>query len=515
MRPVKKLRTTRLDEEEDKENIDFVASKWDEDRKDSISPKRKITGFTAINREETTACYAREHAVTIKDISTTALDDDVATDSDFTEEEETEDTHGEPDPPRSEHVASCDPSNKVLQGGMELDSPTQSAGGTVGGILIPDVDAACDASLLVQQQSGASESSQSQDIPVAAEGPMIQAANKSSNPIIADEDDTAFLHDFLSRARAQKAAKQQPEIDEMQQQAPDAMDVEEETPRHPSPVEDIEDIDGPGSPPEPSSVILHADVETEANQLSPCRRSSRLNTRLPRLQKPSTALPSSIALKRLTGTEFISQKETQSVALMTRSNTKRNKGVAKSVQERLIQLDAEAKARDSTLDAVENEKKRRRKGKEVTWAEQLTRFQVTAPVLRSTEEPTQAEISLTPHTADNNNHLESDPEPEETKIEEEKKQVRKVRKLRKQNVGTYNGTPAPKKAISLPIPVTSAFSLENCKPMSSATTSQLSTESIVQPDVKIELSVASMKSKPSTVGSEKRFQTRLRTRNRT
>lgn len=514
-RPVKKLRTLQLDEDEDKENIDYIASKWDEDRKDSISPKRKVTGFTAINREETTACYVRETTITMKDPSTSTLGDGVATDSDFTEDEGLKGSYGELEPPSSVHVANCDSSGMDSLSGEEHDSQsTDSTFETVYGSSAPGINTAMDASLLAQQHSDASELHASAAIPMAAEGPVVPAPNETGNAVLAGEDDTAFLHDFLSRARAQKAARQQPEVNENQQQIPDAMDIEE-SPKHASLIEDTDDIDGRGSHPESGTATLQPDVQAETNQLSPCRRSSRLNTRLPRLQKSSTTLPSSIALKRLTGTEFISQKETQSVALMTRSNTKRNKGVAKSVQERLIQLDAEAKARDPTAIPVENGKKRRRKAKEVTWAVQLTMFQDDTPVLWPTEEQTQADFSVALDTVEKENLPASTLEPEDTKIEEEKKQVRKVRKLRKLNVGTYNGTPAPKKTISLPVPVTPTFALENCKPTPSATTSEIVPDNANQPEVKTDPSAVPTKPKTSTAGSEKRFQTRMRTRNRT
>ncbi|KEF57268.1 uncharacterized protein A1O9_05185 [Exophiala aquamarina CBS 119918] len=516
-RPVKRLKITQLDEDEDKENIDFVASKWDEDRKDTASPKRKVTGFTAINREGITACYVRETAVLIEAASATALCDDVTTDSNCTENEDLEGPHGEISAPSSVLFPICDATRMESPDGEDLDlQSTDSADEPIRENAASESNATSDASLLAPRHSNTSELYALQAITTVAEGLMMPAPTEISNIALAGEDDTAFLHDFLSRARAQKATRQQPDVNENQQQIPGAMDIEEECPSPASPVEDIEDIHLSGSPPEPGTTTLQPDVQTENIQLSPCRRSSRLNTRLPRLQKPSTTLPNSIALKRLTGAEFISQKETQSVALMTRSNTKRNKGVAKSVHERLIQLDAEAKARDPTAVPVENRKKRRRKAKEVTWAVQLTRFQDDTPVLCSTEEPAQAAFSIATDPV-KEKHPESALESEGTRSEEEKKQVRKVRKLRKLNVGTYNGTPAPKKTISLPVPVapTSTFSLENCKQMLSAVTSELATDNVIQPEVKMDLSAASMKSKPPPVGSEKRFQTRMRTRNKT
>jgi hypothetical protein len=526
MRPVKKLRVTQIDREEDKENIDYIASKWDEDRKDSSSPKRKVTGFTAINREEKAACYSSPGAVTMGDVSAAALGDAVTTDSDFTEDEDLEDSHGQIDPSSSEHSA-CSNSSEMdpLMDEEELSSQSRlSDDQGMSESSAPEDSTAVDAPCFGLNRSGTGEGYEPPTISTVPEASMVPAQAGTNNAVSAGEDDTAFLHDFLSRARAQKAARQQPEqqsdVDGNSQPLSEAMDIEEEIPKHASPVKSTEDIDGRSFASESDTAILQPDAQPDAqpetNQLSPCRRSSRLITRLPRPQKQSTTLPSSIALKRLTGTEFISQKETQSVALMTRSNTKRNKGVAKSVQERLMQLDAEAKARDPTTVSMENGRKKRKKAKEVTWAVQLTRFQTDTPVLRSTEEPEQPELSVAPDVIKEETlpagKLES---VEVVTDEEEKKQVRKVRKLRKLNVGTYNGTPAPKKTISLPVPVASAFSIENCKSMPSLTTSEPVPDNVIQPEVKVDPTTALAKPKPSTVGSEKRFQTRMRTRNRT
>lgn len=520
-RPVKKLRVTQIDQEEDKENIDYIASKWDEDRKDTSSPKRKVTGFTAINWEENVACYNRPSAVTIGGASNAGLGDAITTDSDCTEDEDLEDSHDQSDPSPNEHTA-CSNSSEMDSRMDEEEDASQSKVSEdrrMSESPIPEDNTAVDSPFLGQNRSGIGEGHEQPIISIVGEASMVSAQAGVNNAISAGEDDTAFLHDFLSRARAQKAARQQPEQqsdgDPTSQHPSEAMEIEEEIPKHASPVKSTEDIDGRSFDSEADAAILQPDAQPETNQLSPCRRSSRLITRLPRLQKQSTTLPSNIALKRLTGTEFISQKETQSVALMTRSNTKRNKGVAKSVQERLMQLDAEAKARDSTTVLSENGRKKRKKAKEVTWAVQLTSFQSDTPVLCSTDEPETPEFSVAPDVSKEETLPAGSLESVETVTKEEKKQVRKVRKLRKLNVGTYNGTPAPKKTISLPIPVASAFSIENCKSMPSVTTGELVPDNGIQSETKIDPTTALAKPKASTVGSEKRFQTRMRTRNRT
>lgn len=502
-RPVKKLRIAEDGLGEDKENINYIASKWDEDRRDSSSPKRKIAGFTAINRDGKPAYEARVNAVMIGDVPSVALSDVEDPDSDLSNDENSENVDG------------------VIEEEDDVSQDSRSADEAMSDGVIAEDETVIDAALLDRDHPATREEAEPPITLNTAEALMPQAAAGTKVAIPAGEDETAFLHDFLSRARAQKAARQQPEQqsigDELVQHLPEVENIGEDISEQASPVKSTGDIDGPRFHPESDGTILQPDSQPEAEQLSPCRRSSRLITRLPRPQKQITALPSSIALKRLTGAEFISQKETQSVALMTRTNTKRNKGVAITPKQRLMQLTAEAIANPPTA-LTENAKNKRKRAKEVTWAEQLTRFQTHTPVLRSMEgeEPDQPESPVAPDTVEEEEVLPvRSLESEETATEKEKKQVRKVRKLRKLNVGTCNGTPAPKRTISLPVPVASAFFIESSKSSSSATNSELATRSTIQPESKKGATTASGPTKTSIPGSETRLQPRMRTRNRT
>lgn len=516
-RPVKKLRIAEDVLGEDKENINYIASKWDEDRRDAHSPKRKIAGFTAINnRDGKTAYEARVNAVMIGDLPSGVLSNLDSPDSDLSADEKPENVDGVVDHSTLEH-ATCSETGEMdllVEEEDDVSQDSQSADEAMSDGVNAEDETVIDHPATMEEA----------EPPITLNTPealMPQATAGTKVAIPAGEDETAFLHDFLSRARAQKAARQQPEQqstgDELVQHLPEVENVGEDISEQASPVKNTGDIDGPGFHAESDGTILQPDAQPEAEQLSPCRRSSRLITRLPRPQKQITALPSSIALRRLTGAEFISQKETQSVALTTRTNTKRNKGVAITPKQRLMQLTAEAIANPSTA-LTENAKKKRKRAKEVTWAEQLTRFQTHTPVLRSMEgdEPDELESPVAPDTVEKEEVLPvRSLEPEETATEKEKKQVRKVRKLRKLNVGTCNGTPAPKKTISLPVPVASAFFIESSKSTSSVANNELAMGSTVQLEGKKGPMTASGPTKTSIPGSETRLQPRMRTRNKT
>ena len=258
----------------------------------------------------------------------------------------------------------------------------------------------------------------------------------------ADHDDTSYLQKFLLRAQAQRVAKSQ----------------SIEAPREPSNDQSIEpgsehrlfdevDEDEPYKP-EFSSQESNED-EAESQASSDCRRSARTVTRLPRLQKPSTTVPSNISLRRLDGSEFISmQKDIQNLALTTRANTKKNKCTAVSVRQRLMQLQAEV------WQDVEDEKPAKKTRKTVAWAETLARFQdddgkelaVEAALLETTNtaQPLHEDTAASTEAPQ---LLQSElSEPETTK--ESKKRVRRQRKA---NSGTENGTPAPKRTMEMMI----------------------------------------------------------------
>ena len=227
-------------------------------------------------------------------------------------------------------------------------------------------------------------------------------------------DDTAFLHAFLSRSRAQKAVRAQscPEkssIGKVEADDNGVLATIDDTKSAVMETEDNLDLD-------PN--------DTEANITSPCRRSSR--TRLPRPQKMVPALPSSIPVRRSNGTEFIflQKSESQEVAIATRVNTRRNKGDAQPPRLKLPHLRDPNYVNNMNSMATKSSPKRRKR-KEVSWNEaQLTEMYEVAlaePALIQDEEEDQTETVAA-----------------DTVVI--KASARKLRKL-----GTVNGTPAPKR----------------------------------------------------------------------
>ncbi|KAJ9624379.1 hypothetical protein H2204_010832 [Knufia peltigerae] len=325
------------------------------------------------------------------------------------------------------------------------------------------------------------------------EADSLSNTSQTANQIFSlstDHDDTAYLHDFLTRARAQKAAKQQAEATSPDQEASPVHDMDTKGPDERTSsntpttchVENIQESTVPTSNTCDGTPTLQADQDTEPNATSP-RRSSRLTTRLPRPQKPLTTVPSNISLKRLNGTEFIAtQRETQSLAMTTRANTKRNKADAINVQLKLIQLAAEQRAQAGQVRPPQQvqkqdgaaERKKRKRTKVVSWDNTIARFEdgeeVSNSSLNLMEDDTEAQgqnlcVASTEDTsgpgrseiAENRDqteqHVEESRENDEFPRDEKKQVTRKVRRLRKMNVGTVNGTPAPKRRASLGIPV--------------------------------------------------------------
>ncbi|KAL2431620.1 hypothetical protein ABEF95_012351 [Exophiala dermatitidis] len=213
---------------------------------------------------------------------------------------------------------------------------------------------------------------------------------------------------------------------------------------------------------EKATLLVEPDEDLDGNVSSPFRRSSRLNSKLAPLKKPVPALPSNIPLKRLNGTEFVAFNN-GSIAAATRTNTKRNKGGALSVKARLVQLHAEDKVRyineptaSEEVSSGKKTNKARKEPKEVKWHGTLARFEDGTEVPDTpeeeepapsahveTEESKRAVVNETKGQAAE--HIQEPPKSEEP--------AKKVRKLRKLSAGTVNGTPAPKRTTSIPVPI--------------------------------------------------------------
>lgn len=231
-------------------------------------------------------------------------------------------------------------------------------------------------------------------------------------------DDTNMLKDFLSRAQARKlikevtlapasnaraeaAAATSPR--RSQRNALATLDSNSPSPRKPREV-----ASHPGTPPnKPKMVEVHGEDHNEATTRgSPVRRSSR--KRLPGPAKTATGAPSFIPVRRADGTDpvVLQKSVAQELALITQSNTRRNKGQAKPPAVILKSLPVEL---------VEDGSKgghALRNCKTVEWDQKLVYYQ----------DGTEAIVEV------------------DSNMEEKRPKARRLRGL-----GTGNGTPAPKR----------------------------------------------------------------------
>ncbi|KIX02103.1 uncharacterized protein Z518_08042 [Rhinocladiella mackenziei CBS 650.93] len=461
-RTVKRLRVGPLDGVEDKENIDYIASKWEEDGMMVLSPKRKavVHGGSVESEAEIDDDHEMPPEVSSDvEVHAKPLYMDRSTGSAFTALSEDQNF-----PETSSDMRSVE-----VDGGA---TPTVLGHANLLGQDEEITQSRTSAAELITTDSAPlSTSNPSQgDRPVEVQtdvpspsadtvpiGPSIELVNFST-----DHDDTAYLHDFLTRARAQKVVKRQ-SLEMALSDTCGTMEMRDECPeeRTSSRVEDLNDTRTLMTPPQNDGEDLQLSQEMESNVSSLSRRSSRLSTSLPRLQNPRASLPGNISLKRLNGTEFIAtHRESRSVAVTTRTNTKRNKGNAVSVQIKLMQLHAEAKAGHEEDDAqYEEARKRKKKSKEVTWDEMIARYQDGSVARIGPEE------KETPEDAVAEGDTHKDEQETQEPVLQVKKHVKKVRKLRKLNVGTVNGTPAPRRSISIPVSVKSSYSSEKAMDM--------------------------------------------------
>ncbi len=233
------------------------------------------------------------------------------------------------------------------------------------------------------------------------------------------DEDTDYLHAFLTRARAKKAIREA---------SPEKVNRVAPSPLTRSRAALMPISPNKQSPTKAKGQDTSIDASQESEQLdetktsSPCRRSGR--TRLPRPQKAPVVNPSTIPVRSSNGTEFVFLQRTdaQQIALATRSNTKRNKGEALMPKVKLQALSERQKS------PSKSPVKRKAGGKEVSWNDQPSYL---GPQME---------------------------EKREEEIEEQPRDVKpKAKKVRRP--GTVNGTPAPKRVmaeedmdLTLPLP---------------------------------------------------------------
>ena len=236
-------------------------------------------------------------------------------------------------------------------------------------------------------------------------------------------DDTSMLKDFLNRAQARKAAK----TPDLSASLPVPQISPRRSPRKalgshggnalsPQKLGDI--TDRPGTPPGKLKVDIYDSDDAEEIAIEPtsCRRSSR--TRLPAPSKAAPGAPSFIPVRRADGTDpvVLQKSQAQELAIVTRANTRRNKGQSKPPLLALKELPVEA------TEVASNAKQRAENAKSVGWAERIASYQGVKEAAEASEEKRPKVRKLKAPGA-------GTPAPKRTTA----------------TVGTSNGTPAPKR----------------------------------------------------------------------
>ena len=242
---------------------------------------------------------------------------------------------------------------------------------------------------------------------IAEVGQKIDLPTRKTRSGARISDDTSMLKEFLNRAQAKKAAKTLPplsaEIPKLQgsptRRSPRKA-LEPQNGYHGSPPKSRKGAKGPSTPPRKIVVeeVDSSDEHETVNEPAIFRRSTR--TRLSAPSKTPPGAPSFIPVRRGDGSDQIvlQKSQAQEMAIVTRANTRRNKGQSKPPALALQDLPAESPVKMTAKERADHAKK-------VAWAEKLASYQ------------------------------ESKDAPEEP--EEQRPKVRRMRGL-----GPVNGTPA-------------------------------------------------------------------------
>jgi len=219
---------------------------------------------------------------------------------------------------------------------------------------------------------------------------LVEAISENAPQAIFDHDDTDMLRNFLTRVKANKAAKAEKASPKRKRSLPHSPlriplgDAEDGNLSPSSPKDKDEfDVSLPTGSPAKRRKRNEPMVDEDVTEPRSTRRSAR--TRLP--VKATTAPPSLIPLRRLgqeggDNTITVRRTEEKELAALTRVNTRKNKGGASSPADVLAKK-AEEKddpaSRQRALKEVFDEKEKRhgksKKAKTVVWAEELAQYQ--------------------------------------------------------------------------------------------------------------------------------------------
>lgn len=224
-------------------------------------------------------------------------------------------------------------------------------------------------------------------------GKLVRSALRSS----LDGEDAELLNDFLSKAKAKRAAKatlmnaQESDVDatEKSSSAEDSPDAECVTPRSRRALEDL-DTNSP-SPvkvqvsPSKKAEIVHdeeareivAKKDFQDDQQAPASPAYRRSNRVKAPPVEAPAAPNAISLRRAKGNEFVflQRTETQELALATKRNTRNNRGksvMPKYVLEAMSQQNELVGATESDRPGRKDRKgtSHRQSRKNVSWNEE-------------------------------------------------------------------------------------------------------------------------------------------------
>ncbi|KAL2070098.1 hypothetical protein VTL71DRAFT_14778 [Oculimacula yallundae] len=296
---------------------------------------------------------------------------------------------------------------------------------------------------------------------------LTEMISENAPPATYDHDDTDMLRNFLSKVKADKAAKAKTSIPKRKRSLPHSpLQIPLETadvapsPASPKPKDDF-DVSLPTTSPskrrkrnEPSHRAHQEEVSTEPQSI---RRSGR--TRLP--VKAAPAAPSFIPVRRIgqdgDSTITLRRNEEKELAALTKVNTRKNKSGASHPLD-WLEKEKEEKEKDDpasrqrALKEVFDEKnykqKLNKKGLTVVWAEELAQFQ--------TQEGKKAILPVVPEKEGKKVVMaekESEKEKEKPILPGDEKRSISTPKVKvgirsKMTLGmASNGTPAPKRRV--------------------------------------------------------------------
>ncbi|KAK0107951.1 hypothetical protein ONS96_003735 [Cadophora gregata f. sp. sojae] len=373
---------------------------------------------------------------------------------------------------RGRPVKSLSPTSEPVQGGQFSDEISEESAESFE--LIEPMSIATSEDVPCSPPDEASEDLPGSSTPDPTTTELTKAISENAPPAVYDHDDTDMLRNFLSKVKANKAAKAKTYVPKRKRSLPHSplqipLETVDATSSPGSPkAKDEFDVSLPASPTKRrkrNELTQDAPQEDDATEPRSIRRSGR--TRLPVKAAPAAlAAPSFIPVRRLgqdgDSTVTLRRNEEKDLAALTKVNTRKNKGGASHPADFLAKKANEKDdpaTRQRALKEVFDEKnykqKLNKKGNTVVWAEELAQFQ--------TEEGKKVVLaSLTEKEGGKESKKVTIPEKEPEREKEkailpgdEKKSVSatstpkvKVGMRSKMTLGmAANGTPAPKRRV--------------------------------------------------------------------